>query len=259
MLKIVDLHLRRNEIEAAMKGLADFLDQYPGEKKSDLALLALGELSLKQHYLMSGASVPTNYLAQAAADFTNLITTFTNSEFLGKAYLNLGWCRLAETNLPESEADFGKAAQRLAFSEDAAVARFKLGDLQFLRNDYAGAISNYQEVAGPYAAFPAVKSGLVERALYQLVRAGLAETNMVVATDSMRRVITEFPHSEFGGPGELLVGQALNRQGEAVQARKTLSDFAARFPDSPLLPEVELAIIRSFECEGNLDRGPSGI
>jgi tetratricopeptide (TPR) repeat protein len=47
------------------------------------------------------------------------------------------------------------------------------------------------------------------------------------------------------------VGQALNRQGDAAQARKVLSDFAARSPESPLLPEVELAAIRSFECEGN--------
>ncbi len=50
----------------------------------------------------------------------------------------------------------------------------------------------------------------------------------------------------------LLVGQALNREGGPAEARKVFSDFITRFPSqSPLLPEVKLAIARTYEQETN--------
>lgn len=254
MLKVVELNLRQDQLDAAMKGLADFLDQYPGEKESDAALLAHGELALKKYYLASSpAPELTNALEQASADFARLATAFTNSEFVGKAQLNLGWCRLAQSNLAESEAAFSNAVARLDFSEDAAVARFKLADLQYQRKDFDDALRNYREVVERYGSLPAVKSELAERALYQTVRTALAETNVAAAQAAMQQILTQFPNGQFGGPSELLVGEGLARQQHTQEARSALTDFATRFPDSPLVPEVELAIARTFESETNWD------
>jgi TolA-binding protein len=53
----------------------------------------------------------------------------------------------------------------------------------------------------------------------------------------------------MGQPSMLLAGQGLSAQGRTVDARRVFQDFIVRFPQSPLLPEVKLAIARTFEAE----------
>ncbi|MDB6018818.1 MAG: Tetratricopeptide domain protein [Pedosphaera sp.] len=263
MLKVVELNLRQNKTEAAAQKLEDFLSKYPGEAGADLKLLALGELRLKQYYA-AGETGPkiegappvdagTNLLQQAKTNFQNLITTFTNSPLRGKAELNLGWCLLAEGNIAESRTAFSSAVDRLPFSEDQAVARFKLADIQYLEKDFAGAITNYNSIIEQYGALAPVKNGLFEPALYQVVQAGLAQTNLTAATQAMDRILEWYPTGSLIQPAMLLVGQGLNREGSPAHAREVFSKFAAVSPDSALLPEVDLAIARTYEMESNWD------
>lgn len=49
----------------------------------------------------------------------------------------------------------------------------------------------------------------------------------------------------------LLYGQGVAGLGDPAKARVVYTDFLARFPGSPLRPEVELAVARSFENEGS--------
>jgi TolA-binding protein len=252
VLKIVELNLRRDDVAAAVQGLNSYLTDYPAEKESDLALLARSELYLRQGSQSPLGASPTNYLGLAAADLTALITNFPNSDFLGKAYLNLGWTLLLQSNMDDSAAAFSNAVARLTApaDADAAVARFKLADLQFEATNYPDAIDNYQQVVDAGALVPAVKRGLVPQALYQEMRAALAEDNLEVATSTLDSLLRDYPQTDFAGPSSLLVGEALNREANAVQARQVLSDFATRFPGSPLDPELQLAIIRTFESTG---------
>jgi TolA-binding protein len=258
LLKIVELDLRQNKTESAAKKLEEFLGNYPGEKGSDLALLTLGELSLKQYYqateFAADTNAPaldtaTNLLQQAGASFQKLITTFTNSEFAGKARLYLGWCLLREGRIPESAAAFSNAADSLPFSEDQAVARFKLADIQFQQTNFSGAITNYELILKQYGSVPSVKSGLCERALYQVVRAALQETNLAVASDALNRIFAGYPNGPIIEPSVLLVGQGFDRHGEAAHAREVLSTLAEHFAGSPLAPEAELAMARTYEGE----------
>jgi TolA-binding protein len=259
ILKIVELNLQQSKTEAAARRLEEFLAEYPSEKGSDLALLTLGELSLKQHYQAAqsaaGTNTPpdgaTNYLQQASANFEKLVTTFTNSEFAGKARLNLGWCLLAGGKVPESAAAFSKAVESLPFSEDQAVARFKQADIQFQQKDFGGAITNYELIIKQYDSVPSVKSGLCERALYQVVRAALQETNLAVAGDAMGRILAGYPNGPLIEPSMLLVGQGFNRHTEAGRAREVLSGLVERFTNSPLVPEAELAMARTYEAESD--------
>ena len=112
---------------------------------SDLALLTLGELRLKEYAALraGGAktekpeplAASTNLLQQALSHFDRIINVFTNSEFFGKAHLDRGWCFWAQGRIPESKAAFQIAAERLPVSEDQAVARFKLADAQYEQKD----------------------------------------------------------------------------------------------------------------------------
>ena len=186
-------------------------------------------------------------LQLAEENFTKIIKGFTNSVYLGKAELNLGWCYAQAGKLPESMEAFSNAVERLPFSEDQAVARFKLADTCFSQTNFAAAISNYTALIEQYGSVPAVRNGLFEQALYQMVRAGLAQTNMAVATNAMAKILDWFPNGLLSDRSMLLVGQAQN----PAEARKVFAAVATRSPQSSLLPDIKLAIARTYEKETN--------
>jgi outer membrane protein assembly factor BamD (BamD/ComL family) len=293
LLRIVELNLRQDELEAASTRLRNYLAAHPNEKDSDLERLTLGELALRRFFQTNtntGQPEIGANLAEAMIDFQKVIDT-TNSPLAGKAWLNLGWGFWAGGKVAESGIAFSNAIPRLpAFSEDQAVARFKFADALYEQKDFPGAIAGYKSVISAFdtnaemkiaarfkvaeTVFPppdfpaqaanqpkiagaqydtqaAIKDSLFERALYQIVRAGVETTNLVEATNALDKILTWFPDRLLGQPGMLLVGQALERSQGAAAARAVFSDFAARFPQSALLPEVKLAMARTYEAERN--------
>lgn len=245
LLRITELELRQNKIADAAKQLSDYLAAHPGEKGADFEELLLGELHLREYFLPITNGAATNLLALAETAFQKLAAT--NGEYRGKAELNLGWCYWTERKFPESHAAFSNAVERLPFSEDQAVARFKLGDILYQQNDYAGALENYDLLLSKYGSLPSVKNDLFEPALYQMVRASLDETNQASATAALGRILEWFPNGLLSESSMLLVGQAES----PADARKLFADLKQRFPDSPLLPEIRLAVARTYEREMN--------
>jgi hypothetical protein len=81
--------------------------------------------------------------------------------------------RLAFRKHPAAKVDFEEAAAHLPFSQDQAVARFKLADAQFFLKDYAGAASNYSLVLTLYDKMPEVTNALFDLALYQIAEADI--------------------------------------------------------------------------------------
>jgi TolA-binding protein len=255
--KTVDLTLKQNKLDVAAQKLESFLSKYPDDRTSDMALLALGELQLKQSAtgLQAGSGpasvIASNLVLQAKANFQKLINTFTNSEFIGSAQLNLGWCLWLENKPGESRVAFSNAVQRLPQSEPQAVARFKLGDVQFSERDFHGALTNYSRVVEDYKNFPLVRSNLFERALYQITRSALAETNLAVASQTMTNLLDLYPNTLLSDSSALVVGQDMTEYSSPAKARELLQLFIEKNPGSPLLPEVRLAIARTFEKEAN--------
>jgi len=251
-LNSVELILRQNKVDEAEQKLTDYSNTHPEPDTNGLEALTLGELKLRRYYQAksggSSASGDTNSLTLAKVKFEGIIGG-TNTEYLGKAELNLGWCLWEEKKYPESLAAFSNAVQRLPFSTEQAVARFKVGDALYELKDYAGAAGSYGAVIDQYGTLTAVKNELFERALYQLLRAVLEQTNLAMATGAMNRILEWFPDGLMGQPSLLLVGQGWSSQGNTAEAQKVFADFIARFPQSPLLPEVKLAIARTYEAK----------
>ena len=127
----------------------------------------------------------------------------------------------------------------------------KLADAQYEQKDFAGAATNYSLVIDRYASVPQVKTNLFELALYQLLQAHYQTTNLIGATNVLAKILAEYPSSYYLDRSMLLVGKGLNRQGDPAKAREIFSDFEKRFSKSALLPEVELAIARTYEQENN--------
>jgi TolA-binding protein len=263
ILKIAELAAAQKEFSEAEQSLEQFLRQFPDSPSADIARLTLGELHLKE-YIAQPAEA-TNGLQEAEAQFDQFLNTYTNSALTGKACLDKGWCHWLASKMAgdqgdftnatqetaESLADFETAAKLLPPSVDQAVARFKMGDALFVQKEYAGARDNYQAVVNDFTNFPAVSKTLDAQALYQTLRACMKLGDMAGATNALARILTVYPTSNLADNSVLLVGEGLSDLQQPAAARALFEKFEELFPDSPLRPEAELALARTYEQESN--------
>ena len=249
ILKIAELAAAQKKFSEAEQSLEKFLAQFPDSPSVDVAQLTLGELHLKEY--VAQPTVLTNGLQEAEAEFDEFLNTYTNSALTGKAYLDEGWCYWVAGKIPESLAAFKTAAQMLPPSVDLAVARFKIGDALFAQKDYAGARDNYETVVNDFTNFPAASKALDAQALYQTLRACMKLGDMAGATNALARILTIYPTSNLADSSVLLVGEGLSDLQQPASARALFEKFEELFPDSPLRPEAELALARTYEQENN--------
>lgn len=255
ILKITELDLKRNDLANAAQRLENFLEQFPAPEPTDLAMLTLGEIRLRQALDGSSTNPPagqTNAFQNALEQFNKILTSFTNSPLVGRAYLDKGWCLWSQGKIQESQEAFRNATELLPFSEEQAEARFKWADTQFEARDFADAVTNYNVVAEKYASLPGAREHhLIERALYQSGRAALEQHDPVAATSALKNLLEWYPDG-FAGPSLLLLtGQGLAEQKNPAEARQLFAEFEQRYPTNSLMPEVRLAIARSYEQEGD--------
>jgi TolA-binding protein len=219
--------------------------------------LTLGELRLKEYYGLPDETRrnETNLVSQARAQFEQIIAN-TNTQLVAKAQLDRGWClweegqARADTNrISGGLLAFKAASEQLPRSEEQAVARFKLADCQFAVADYGGALTNYWRVATNYPDLPRVRSDLVGQAYYQIVRASIPSGELTGAGLAVQKILAEYPPGDLNDRSLLLYGQALSRLSDPARARDFFADFIKGLPQSPMAPEVELAVARTFEQE----------
>ena len=260
LFKIVELLIAQGQVTNALARLQAFIAEHPNDAGSDMALLTLAELRLKQHQLMlastnapatNGATAGTNLLAEALADADKVVRDFTNSAFAGKAQFVRGWALLAQGRAGESLPAFAAAAEMLPWSEAQAVARFKVADLEFQTGELTNALRDYRRVIADYHSLRRVQSELVPRARYQMLQASRETRDEGVATEAMRDVLHEYSANALTERTLLLFGQVIDELGQPAKARQVFSEFLAVLPNSSLRPELDLAIARTFEHEQN--------
>jgi TolA-binding protein len=258
LLKIVELSLKQNTISEAAQMLEQYLTQYTNAPAADLAWLTLGELRLRQCaslndtnlVLLAGTNAvdSTNCLDQAVAAFNTFTSKFPQSPLLGRAQLGLGWCYWTGLKFPESQVAFQAAVDHLPISADRAMAHFKLADALFQQGKFAAAITNYYAVVEKFSRDSSVETNLCETALYQIVRAGLAQGDLVAATNAAGQIIARYPNGFYADRAVLITGQAIGGRNPEL-ARKMFSELAQQAPATSLRPELELAVARTYEEE----------
>jgi TolA-binding protein len=259
LLKIVELSLSSGNLNKAIKWLDDLIPRQPQPALLDLVRFTLSELRLKQYYQSLGTPLQTNTIGMTSTNFLNLarsqlnllITSSPEGPLLGKAHLNRGWCYWEEGKFAESASDFKMACDKLPFSDEQAVARFKWADSQFQQRDYAGAIQNYLSLVTQYDTFAPVKDALIGRALYQIVLASIEVDDQINAANALRKILETFPDSDFAERGVLLADQVFKQHRTPADVRAIFQQFREKFPQSSLVPEAQLAIARSYVQEDN--------
>jgi TolA-binding protein len=264
--RTIPLTMALNPLPQAIHAIQTLIDQHPQTKAQDLARVSLGELYLKAYSAPAGSvtesNTPsvadTNLLFAALTNLNMVITNFTNSPLLAKAHLDRGWCDWLSGNLDMARLDFQEAAAHLPLSPDQAVARFKLADTQFALKDYSSAVSNYSTVLAQYDKVPEVTNALFDLALYQIAEADIHNGDADGARRAVERILRQYPGSYFGDRGSLLMGEDLNRKNDYAEARQVFLNMQAASPDSPFLPEMEYAIARTYDYDGNWNAAITG-
>ena len=250
--KLEEIYLAAGNLAMATRTLEIFLTRFPKDPEEDPIRLALGELYLKAWMTQKPTPGPiTNALQRAQDQFDFLVQNSPQSPSFGLAQLNRGWCLLEAGNPAESAAAFKIATERILPSTSQLVARAKWADTQFTLKDFTGARENYRLVASQSAQYPGLAPAWFESNHYQIIRASLELGDLPAATAALDKMIELFPQGTSLDRAMLLTGQALLRQNNPTQARKVLSDLVQRLPNSPLIPETQLALAHSCSLESN--------
>jgi TolA-binding protein len=258
LLRIAEFSFALGSVTEARQTLNTFLRLHTNSPAIDMVYLALGELDLKLHAagvqmggIVSTNAGITNRLQRATAAFDELLRRFPDSSLAGRARLNKGWCLWESGDPTNSLPLFKSASEQLPPSEDQAVARFKWADAQMAVGDFDGALAGYSSLIREYGAVETIKAKYLERALYLAVRAAVRADKMGAGSEAMAKILDLFPNGFAGDRSLLLAAQSYVEQGDVVRARELFDDFARRWPESPLLPQLRLAIARSHERQGD--------
>ena len=247
ILKIAELSAAQGQFTNAEDTLNRFLVQYPDSPAADVALYSLGDLHLKDYAAQPAA---TNLLL-AKACLDQFIGVYTNSEFLGNAYLDSGWCNWYAGKYADSATDFKAATSYLPHSMDLAVAHFKLGDTLFMQSDFPNALSNYRSVVDDFMDLTNVVKTLDEQALYQSLRASEKMNDFASASSALARILKMYPAGALADNATLHFGEFMTDSGKPEDARALFRQFINQFPQSELLPQAKLALARTYEQESN--------
>jgi TolA-binding protein len=256
--KTIELMLSQNQPSNTMLWLDSFIQQRTNEPMLDLARFHLGDLQLHASFALpepgtNGApAADTNLLRSASNNLEQVILHFPGSQLLGRAFLDCGWCDWAQGNFAGAVTNFSQAEIHLPFSEYQAVALLKWGDACFALGDYTNAANHYNQLIQDYATMPGVTNELFDLALYQLVQAQIKLGNAEAARAAEQRLFALFPISLYGQKSLLLLGEdASKRKTNTAEARRTFQSLLEKFPDTPLWPQTQLAIARTYEQEGD--------
>ena len=260
ILKMAELAIAQNQFSDAEQSLEKFLTQFPGSAATDVALLTLGELQLKDYIAQLAPTnhlpAATNQLSAAQLRFDQFLHTFTNSPLAGKAYLDRGWCLwlAGKTNAPETLVAFRAAATNLPPSEDLAMARFKMGDALFAQKRFHQRVGQLPPGGGGIHRFSrrhanarrprALPDGPREPGIDE---SGRREQRHGPAARSFIRP------ASMADSSILLVGEGLADARQPAAARAIFRKFEDMLPNSPLRPEAELAVARTYEQDQNPD------
>ena len=265
VLKTVELLSGSSQVTNAIRRLETYLSVTTNEPAADLLKVKAGELWIERaRNLTSGSrtegtvAATTNAIGQARAHFNGVITQYTNSTYLGRAWLNLGWANWEEgllleqpAKVQESESAFRTASEKLTRSDDQALAIFKLADSQMYLRKSGAAVTNYLRVLREYGDLPQVKNAVFSKAYAQLINAYIDLGDLGAAEGALSEVRAAFPKSPETEEALFRVGQAALQNGDTQKARLLFQDFLKEYPSSPLAGEVRFAEARTYGAEGN--------
>jgi TolA-binding protein len=264
LLRLAWLSSIQRRFSDAAQTLEEFGARYPEADAADLAWLTAGQFRLQQcapalstNFLFqdtTNTGPDSNSLQRALFDLNTFAERFPLSPLYGKGQLALGLSYWLQGSINQSQTDFQSAVQHLPNSSfEQAIALFNLASAQFLQTNYPAAIANYNSIVEKYPNLPEVTTNLFESALYQVIRAGRALGDWDVCTNALAKILAWYPNGFHTVQGGLLAGQVKLLRADPAGARELYLSIAKASTNSSLLPEIQLAVARTYEQENKWD------
>lgn len=259
--KVVELSQTPPAAAALGARLQGFIETHPQDELLDLARMALGEAQLRDYTRLGGPGIPatpenltarTNLLAQARAQFELVLANHPQSSLAPRAEFQRAWTLWEEgaPRLADALAGFRNATARLTAPPDQARARLQWAECQVQTGDLAGALTNFWLVATNEPG-PAVPADLRGQALFSVVRTSIDARDLPGAAAAAQRLNAAPAIEDLAQRAELLVARAYTAAGQPEQARAQYEGFLQRHTNSVWIPDVRLAIARTFEQRGD--------
>src|SRR5262249_25991764 len=116
---------------------------------------------------------------------------------------------------------------------------------------FRDAARHYDQLLTDYAAMPVVTNALFGRALYQLTQCDISLGDEKGAEAAAARIVQNYRDSGFGERSFLLLGENSTRRADYITARTIFKNLLDAYPNTSLQPEIQFAIIRTYEQEGD--------
>jgi outer membrane protein assembly factor BamD (BamD/ComL family) len=172
-------------------------------------------------------------LKQALDNFNIVVSSFSSTDSVGQALLEIGRYRMeVEGDAEKARVAFEQVTKQYPRSDAAPGAYHSLGLLALQRATTAAeiddALAQFARVETLYPRSPWVPRSLQASALAHRRAGRYAE-----AADLNRRVSLEYPASDAAAAAQFEIGQALALQGQPRLAMEEFQQVRNRFPQSP--------------------------
>lgn len=264
---------QQDRLEVAGQRFRQYLRDHPGGRHVDAAHYALGWTYFRQQrydaavpefrqfldaYREVSESVPYRTDAQlrladshyALKDYANAVRVYgrlaaAGDDYalyqIGQAYANAGDPFAAIES-------FRRLLEEYPGSEWREEARYSLGYLFFLNQEYDQAIAEYRALIRDYGSHP-----LAAKAQYGIGDAFFNAGDLQRAVTEYRTVLERYPRSPFAVDAAAGIQVALVAAGDDERGVAIVDSFAAAHPDSPLVDELRFRQAEVRYRSGRLD------
>ena len=261
----VKIRMEQKKQDVAIKLLENFMHEMDGKPYNDEMLVTLGNLYLQEYYqgtapvrlIKSGRGVGNPVIGSAFNYYTNLVSTFTNSVYLPRAFLDLGLCYWELGDEKNAQTQFEKAVDLLPASENNALARVKLAELQFYRKDFVSVLGTLTEYMKIYAEDKNIPSELQEQAYHIQLCSAIELGDEELARKTMNAVRERYPKGVFTERDLICFGNFLCDIGKPAEGRFQFQECLKLSPESSILPEISYSQARSWLYERKYDEAIS--
>lgn len=205
------------------------MDHYDEAVKSlDTLVSATNEFREEALYKL-GLILKMNDRTELAIDrYNRLLTDYTNSDYTVKALVEIASCYVILHDYENAENSYRRIA--VFGNENELLSLSKLGELKFLKKDYAGALSNFNEIIGK-----SLDTDYGKSALYWKARCYMETGNYRAAIDNFEAFNRSDPLSSRSDEINLFIGNAyvgLSDYASALSAyNNVLKTPGSRFAD----------------------------
>ncbi|NNE46769.1 MAG: tetratricopeptide repeat protein [Rhodothermales bacterium] len=230
------LLFRSERYSVAVTALIDLYETYPSHPRAEDALFWAAE----SYYQL-------NRLGPASDLFGEYLETYPDGKNVDAAHYAIGWTHFRRGSYDAAATEFDRFLEsyrdETGFVPYRHDARLRLADSYYALKRYPDAVRIYSRLADDGD----------EYAIYQMAQALANSGRTFEATGAFRRLIADYPDSDWREESEYSLGYLFFQNQEYDNARKSFRDLISQSPRDPLAAKALYSIGDTYFNDGDLE------